>query len=338
MLPPVEDAVLQGNPEFAALYSTLSTVILNPDGSTKNDPAAKERAAVREELDAHRLTSAKNGLLLNAIATAVPSDKPPPNRRAKQPILATKTEQLPPDLLDLLLLLPPLLASDTLIDPLLLNTPPIYNLPTLLPALSTLLSTTLHQQAVHLARIASPTTNPSFIHRTIPSLPSYQTTLTTSLANTKLALTNTRLSTTTKLTHLLARHTHALVALIRILESKHGAIARSLELNSSLLSLEAEKQRIEVQNAMTSVRRELYSDEIVRALGNYERHLKDAKGRVGEGIRMARRELEGYGVGEERGLKRVGKEETMREMAKVWREMGERIEEVRGDLERLGSA
>jgi hypothetical protein len=48
MLPPVEDAVLQHNPDFAALYKILTTALLNPDGSTKNDPAAKERNAVRE--------------------------------------------------------------------------------------------------------------------------------------------------------------------------------------------------------------------------------------------------------------------------------------------------
>jgi len=48
MLPPVEDAVLQHNPEFATLYKTLTTSLLNFDGSTKNDPAMKERNAVRE--------------------------------------------------------------------------------------------------------------------------------------------------------------------------------------------------------------------------------------------------------------------------------------------------
>ena len=48
MLPPVEDAVLKNNPEFAALYSTLTATILNPDGSTRKDAAAKERSAVRE--------------------------------------------------------------------------------------------------------------------------------------------------------------------------------------------------------------------------------------------------------------------------------------------------
>lgn len=48
MFPPVDDAVLQNNPDFAALYKTLTTVVLNPDGSTKNDAAAKERDAVQK--------------------------------------------------------------------------------------------------------------------------------------------------------------------------------------------------------------------------------------------------------------------------------------------------
>lgn len=48
MLPPVEESVLQHNPDFAVLYNTLTTAILNPNGSTKNDPATKEREAVRE--------------------------------------------------------------------------------------------------------------------------------------------------------------------------------------------------------------------------------------------------------------------------------------------------
>jgi hypothetical protein len=47
MFPPVEEVVLQRNPEFASLYNILTTSILNPDGSTKNDPAAKERDAVK---------------------------------------------------------------------------------------------------------------------------------------------------------------------------------------------------------------------------------------------------------------------------------------------------
>jgi hypothetical protein len=50
MLPPVEEAVLQNNPEFAALYSTLTTAMLNLDGTTNDDKSniARQRDAVRK--------------------------------------------------------------------------------------------------------------------------------------------------------------------------------------------------------------------------------------------------------------------------------------------------
>jgi hypothetical protein len=50
LFPPVEEAVLQNNPDFAALYSTLTTAVLNPDGTTKDDKSiiARQRDAVRE--------------------------------------------------------------------------------------------------------------------------------------------------------------------------------------------------------------------------------------------------------------------------------------------------
>lgn len=48
MFPPVDDSVLKANPDFALLYGKLTNVVLNPDGSTKEDPAAKERKGVKE--------------------------------------------------------------------------------------------------------------------------------------------------------------------------------------------------------------------------------------------------------------------------------------------------
>ena len=48
MLPPVDNTVLRNNPEFAVLYSKLTNSVLNPDASTKNGPATKERRAVTE--------------------------------------------------------------------------------------------------------------------------------------------------------------------------------------------------------------------------------------------------------------------------------------------------
>lgn len=50
MIPPVEETVLKSNPEFAALYNTLTTAIINSDGTTKDDQskAARERDVVRK--------------------------------------------------------------------------------------------------------------------------------------------------------------------------------------------------------------------------------------------------------------------------------------------------
>lgn len=48
MFPPVEQKILQSNPEFAKLYRVITTAILNPDGSTKDDDEAKDRAAVQK--------------------------------------------------------------------------------------------------------------------------------------------------------------------------------------------------------------------------------------------------------------------------------------------------
>lgn len=50
MLPPVDAALLESNPNFALLYNKLTKVVLNPDASTKDDDTAeaKQRAAVRK--------------------------------------------------------------------------------------------------------------------------------------------------------------------------------------------------------------------------------------------------------------------------------------------------
>jgi len=378
MLPPVEGAVLQHNPDFAGLYKTLTGAFLNPDGSTKHDPAAKERNAVREvglalpsatdyligyeltilqELKQHRKQAAKQHLLLQAISTVNPAPqeaKPAPSlsRRAKPPPSRNQVAELSPSLLDLLLLLPqflghpppPLSPESTA---LLLTNPPFSDFPSLLPQLANLVSANLHSSAVHLARIANPATNPSFVHRTIPSLPSYTTTLTTSIASRQEALTRARLAAATALSTLLHHHAHALAQLLRSLEAKHGPIARSLEFRATEVALTAQRQEAEAQTALWLARRDTYTPEVKKALGNYAAHLRDAKGRLAEAVRTLRGELEGYGVGEGegrgqggergRGVK-PGKEKTMREMARVYREMERQVDDVRVDLERLGRA
>lgn len=51
MLPPIDDAVLAENPDFAAVYKKITTVLLNPDASTRRSPDVNNRHAVREVSD-----------------------------------------------------------------------------------------------------------------------------------------------------------------------------------------------------------------------------------------------------------------------------------------------
>ncbi len=150
------------------------------------------------------------------------------------------------------------------------------------------------------------------------------------------------------MTNLLQSNAYTLSLLLRSLEAKHGPIARSLEFRAAEVALTAQRQEAEAQMALWQARRDTYTPEVSRALGNYAAHLRDARARVGEAARGLRGELEEYGVDledegdrdggarAERG--RMGKEKTLREMARVYRDMGRQTEEARRDLERLGRA
>lgn len=357
MLPPVEEIVLQSNPEFAALYSTLSTVILNADGTTKNDPSAKERQAVRkvgrfsfritgltclqmidqvsQELDKHRLQTARQHLVAQALSTATPPEPKAPLRRAKPQLRQDTTSDLPEPLLDLLLLLPALLTSSEDLSAentkLLLSNPPFSSLNCLLPDLAKLVSSNIQSTAVLLARISNPTTNPSFLHRSIPNIPSHVRTLSSTIEDDKVALSKARFSAANSLVDLLQKHTQALISLIRSLEAKHGGVARSLEFRAAEVALLAQRGEVDAEVALWNARKSIYTPDIVDALHNYASHLKDGQMRLGETVRTLQMELDEYGLG---GVDE-GKERTMREMARVYGEMGRQLDEIKEDLRRL---
>ncbi|KAH6621662.1 hypothetical protein B0J18DRAFT_368485 [Chaetomium sp. MPI-SDFR-AT-0129] len=354
MLPPVDSSVLQNNPEFATLYSRITTSVLNADGSTKNGPANKERRAVTEELNEYRLRAAKQHILTDALCNVAPQSQPAQHapapsltRRARPPQGDAGTpSDVSPALLDLLLLLPPLLGgpSDLSSDDaaMLLSNPPFSDFPTHLPQLARLISTTLHSSAVHLARLANPSTNPSYVHRSIPALPAHAASLAATVTHHKQELTLARLAAARELTALLQDQTNVISQLLRVLEAKHGPIARSLEFRATETALTAQRQEAEAEVALWQARRDTYTPEAAQALVNYAAHLRDAKGRLNESIRTLEAELTAYGVtrdsgpGQEGGTSSAGKQKTMREMARVYHDMGRQVEEVRGDLERFG--
>ncbi|KAI1371739.1 hypothetical protein F4677DRAFT_450084 [Hypoxylon crocopeplum] len=360
MLPPIDEAVLKNNPDFGRLYKTVTGSLLNTDGSTKgNDSAAKKRDAVRDELRAYRLKATKQHLLRRAI-TATTTATPEPNmsgatsskqqqQQQSQTHRRTRSRHQsqsqhprpsipgpPHEILDLLILLPPFLTNASTMPSsslgLLLSRPPFSELTMLFPTLTTTLSTTLSRQASALARVLSPSTNPSYIHRAIPTLASATAALQSSLRSTSLTLSRSRQRATHDLTTHLAQHARAVAQLVRVLEAKHGSAARSAELRAADAGLAAQVWALAAEALLWDARRTTYPPEARRALANYRRHLGDARMRLADAVRVREAEVGEYGVG---GADEV-KERTMREMARVWRDMEMRLGEVRGDLDRLG--
>ncbi|KAI3329708.1 hypothetical protein F4824DRAFT_375138 [Ustulina deusta] len=380
MLPPVDDSVLKNNPRFEKLYHTITTSILNSDGSTKIDPSAKQHDAVRQELQAYRLKAARIHLLRTAISTAVsdqattppqPANQDPDKEQQRQPrqyqhrhsksrlqpqpqAQTQPTPALPPDLVQLLLLIPAFLNNASTLPPssvsLLLTSPPFTELPALFPSVAALVSARLTAQAKTLARVLSPSTNPSYIHRVIPSLPSLASSLVADLAASKTALSRARLAVAASLTRHLAQHTEALALLLRALEAKHDLVATSSELRAAEACQDAHAWAMAAEALLWETRHLAYPPEARAALVHYRQHLRDAGRRLEDGTRVREVELADYGVdvdrrdslagGRPRGRGRRGtadenKERTMREMARVWREMETRLQEIEGDLNRL---
>lgn len=285
------------------------------------------------------MKTAKRHLLTRSIATATPPEpKPAPRNisRARSNTQPAASATLPEPLLDLLLILPPLLDSEHALSPestaLLLSTPPLSDLETLLPELTSLVSSTLQASALDLARISHPSTNPSYLHRHIASLSQSHSDLRAAAASAQQSLTTARLSTLTALVDLLQTYSQCNVLLTRSLEAKHGVVARSLELRAADISTQAQRAAIDAEQTMWSLRRDVYPPRVVAALRNYTAHLKDARIRASERIRGLNAELAEYGVDIQGG---EGKEKVMREMARVYRDMGRQMGDVKGDLRRL---
>lgn len=294
------------------------------------------------------MKAAKQHILTRAIATASPpvsssssgrtisGGRPgqlAPPRRQPQPA------SLPEPLLDLLLILPPLLdqkspplARDS--AALLFSSPPLSDLESLLPDLADLLSSHLRSSALNLARISNPSTNPSYLHRHIPSLATSFSALVDSQTTAHESLAAARLATLSSVITLLESYSASVTRLIRALEVKHGVVARSLDLRAAESSLRAQHTHAAVQMALHNGRARIYTPEASAALGSYASHLRDARTRADERVKGLRAELAEYGVGvgQARG---EGKEKTMREMARVYREMSRQMEDAQGDLARL---
>lgn len=266
---------------------------------------------------------------------------PEPRAAARRGRQAPSSPSLPDELLDLLLLLPPLLIDDKQLCPesttLLLSSPPFSSLETLLPDLASLVSINLQSSAVQLARASNPTTNASFLHRHISSIPSHINSLSSTAEQQSAILSAARLAVADSLVQLLDKYTQALSQLLRSLEAKHSGVARSLELRGADVALEARRGEIDADQALWTVRKDVYTPEVREALRNYADHVRDGQRRLKEAARTAEAGLAEYGVRSdiEGGGGDAVRERRFREIARAHRDTRRQIDEAKRDLSRL---
>lgn len=276
----------------------------------------------------------KHRLLQQAIATALPRDDEA--ALAAEWPTGDSADHLSPSLLHLLRVLPGLLARESPLPPdaaaLLFSGPPFDQLEDLLPPLAALVSAQLREWALDLARMAHPSANPSFLHRHIASLPRDLAALRERHSAAEETLAAARAGTLTAVVDQLQQETYTLARYIRLLEAKHGLVARNLQLRSQDACLQAQQVELDAAAAASDLQKALYPPEAVAALRNYAAQLETAQASMAERIRQLETELARYGVGIDGG---EGREQIMRELASQHRQLTKQIQDAESDVRRL---
>ncbi|KAF1924646.1 uncharacterized protein M421DRAFT_8518 [Didymella exigua CBS 183.55] len=216
MLPPVDPATLQRNPNFDTLYKDICTRKLNPDGSTRDTKKQRMHDEIRRNLTTARSTLLSTQILISTL-TSLPSRAPtlPDDLQACIDLVSALLSGQIPDPSDRAIL-----SGDvtTFLD----------NVDIIASATSTQLATLTN----HLCAIASPLAVPSS-----SSLPAAAEDLLTSATLTlPQDLLSARTDLTNTLTSLLFTHKQTLETSIRILEqTQHGTLARHTKARAELL-------------------------------------------------------------------------------------------------------
>jgi hypothetical protein len=278
-----------------------------------------------QELADLRLKSTRAKILQKALEELPLTSPAPPASKTSSSRQSTPAVEIP---------LPAELAELIILLTLSLKSPSPFQLPNLsanLQTIAALVSTHITAHALPLTRLMNPHTNPSFLHRQIPSLASSVLALREQISTLRLRLAANRTALTDLAVKLLALYTAQSSAVIRILEqTTHGSLSRHARSHAEMLSLSCSTTATEAQQKWKVAESLVYGPEAVRALQMYREHLRDGKVRMESRKGGAERELQRYGVGRE-----GGKERVMKEIARVWEEMEGEVEEVRGDIGRL---
>lgn len=243
---------------------------------------------------------------------------------------------LPPELVEQILLLsshlntPRLEASS---ERLLESTEQWDSLPHNIPQIASLLSSHIQTRALLLARILSPTTNPSYLHRTIPKLCTTTTSTRHQINSKKEELAARRNALVTQTLQVLEQYQQATSLTISHLElTTHGALSRHLKAKSEYLALQALSMSLLVKEKETKARKMVYTEQVQEALTNYLQHLRIERERLSERGRDAERVLWSYGVGRDGGGE---KEKVMKEVARMYGKLKSEMKGVQRDVARL---
>ncbi|KAF2130709.1 hypothetical protein P153DRAFT_274627, partial [Dothidotthia symphoricarpi CBS 119687] len=215
MLPPVDPAVLQRNPNFEVLYQDLTARKLNGDGSTRD--TKKQR--MHDEIG-KSFTTARRDLLSSQILIKALSDLP------------AKTSTLPPELHTCIEIVTAQLSGHIPpSDREILSSEITFFLDNI-SMIADIISHNLTRVADVLCTITDPTNPPP-----IPDLTTRATTLHKTATNSHPhALHTSRITLINTASSLLATHRSLLESSIRILEqTQHGALARHTKSRAELL-------------------------------------------------------------------------------------------------------
>lgn len=150
--------------------------------------------------------------------------------------------------------------------------------------------------------------------------------------STKSALDQRRAALISTATVLMDAYHLCTVLVIQTLESVScGSVSRHARARADYWSLRARELGLSVEEKEGRAKKAIYTPSVSKALNNYMAALRDGRERLRDRERGAERALWGYGVGREEGEK----EKVMREIARVYGELGKEVEDVTRDVERL---
>ncbi|KAF2624168.1 hypothetical protein BU25DRAFT_413735 [Macroventuria anomochaeta] len=301
MLPPVDPATLQRNPNFEILYKDLCTRKSNPDGSTRDTKKQRMHDEIRRSLTTTRSTLLSTQILISTLIT-LPS---------RAPTL--------PDELHACIALVSALLSGQIADPsdreILSGDITIFldNIDIIASTISSQLETV----TTHLCTIAAPLSPPA---------PTLLSTTAENLVNAatvelprELATARTELSNS--LTSLLALHKQTLETSIRILEqTQHGSLARHTKARAELLHSRATLLGLE---AKCHTFGHPPPAEFVLALKEFRKSQSTGERSLRDREALARQSLRLYEQAGEKGIRELAKRKGYleNEMGRIEREI-----------------